>query len=458
MGLTASARPRKSAAVIGDVLGKYHPHGDTSVYDAMVGMAQDFSYRYPLVIGQGNFGSVDGDPPAAMRYTEAKMSKLSSELLKDLEKNTVNLRPNYDNTRKEPTVLPSTVPNLLLNGTLGIAVGMATNIPPHNLDEVIDACIHLIENYKDTTNEDLTNFIKGPDFPTGGIVYGGKDIHHIYASGRGGIICRGESEIIENKSGTFQIVINSLPYRVNKADLIIKIADLIRNKKIEGIKDLRDESTKETRIVIDLKNGVQPQKIINYIYKHTSLETAFHFNMVALVDGVSQTLSLKSLLEEFISHREDVVKRRTAYDLKKAEEREHIFLGLKRALDHIDKVIKIIKSSKDTISAKINLIKEFKFSEPQAIAILEMKLQKLAGLERKNIKGDLKNISDEDLIPEKESVLVLTADGYVKRTDPIEYKTQKRGGVGVVDLSTKEEDFVNIFLRTSSHSDLLFFT
>ena len=506
MGLTASARPRKSAAVIGDVLGKYHPHGDTSVYDAMVGMAQDFSYRYPLVIGQGNFGSVDGDPPAAMRYTEAKMSKLSSELLKDLEKNTVNLRPNYDNTRKEPTVLPSTVPNLLLNGTLGIAVGMATNIPPHNLDEVIDACIHLIENNKDTTNEDLTNFIKGPDFPTGGIVYGGKDIHHIYASGRGGIICRGESEIIENKSGTFQIVINSLPYRVNKADLIIKIADLIRNKKIEGIKDLRDESTKETRIVIDLKNGVQPQKIINYIYKHTSLETAFHFNMVALVDGVPQTLSLKSLLEEFISHREDVVKRRTAYDLKKAEEREHILLGLKRALDHIDKVIKIIKSSKDTISAKINLIKEFKFSEPQAIAILEMKLQKLAGLERKNIeielkekqsliedlksllassgkifkviteelieikskygderrtkiiKGDLKNISDEDLIPEKESVLVLTADGYVKRTDPIEYKTQKRGGVGVVDLSTKEEDFVNIFLRTSTHSDLLFFT
>ncbi|MFA6397696.1 MAG: DNA gyrase subunit A, partial [Candidatus Paceibacterota bacterium] len=299
MGLTSSSRFRKSAAVVGDVLGKYHPHGDTAVYDTMVKMAQEFSYRYPLVLGQGNFGSVDGDSPAAMRYTEAKMAKISGELLRDLEKETVDFRPNYDNTRKEPSVLPSAVPALLLNGTLGIAVGMATNIPPHNLNEVIDATNYLIEN-KDVTTEDLMQFVKGPDFPTGGIVYGDKDIFHAYASGRGGVVCRGEAEIVEQKGGLFQIIITSLPYRVNKADMIVAIADLVHEKKLEGIKGLRDESTRDIRVVIDLKSGVNPQKVLNYIYKHTELENTFHFNVVALVDGVPQTLSLKSMLLAFV--------------------------------------------------------------------------------------------------------------------------------------------------------------
>ncbi len=505
LGLTSSARFRKSALVVGDVLGKYHPHGDTAVYDSMVGMAQDFSYRYPLVTGQGNFGSIDGDGAAAMRYTEAKMSQLSSLLLKDLEKDTVDFRPNYDATRKEPSVLPAVVPNLLLNGTLGIAVGMATNIPPHNLSEVIDASIHLIEN-EDATTEDLVKFVKGPDFPTGGIAFGEKDILHAYATGRGGVITRGEAEIVEQKSGLFQIVITSIPYRVNKADMIVSIVDLIHEKKLEGIKDIRDESTRDIRVVIDLKSGVHPQKVLNYIYKHTALETTFHFNMLAIVDGTPQTLSLKTILSEFISHRQVVVRRAAEFDLRKAEEREHILLGLKKALDHIDKVIKTIRASKDTPTAKINLMKEFKFSEIQATAILEMKLQKLASLERKNIedelkekqdlikelkdllkspkkilkvisddlaqvkakygnerrtkivKGGVKAISEEDLIPEKESVLVYTEGGYVKRTDPSEYRNQKRGGVGVVDLETKEEDFVTHLVSANTHSDLLFFT
>jgi DNA gyrase subunit A len=505
MGLTASARFRKSAAVVGEVLGKYHPHGDMAVYDSMVGMAQEFSYRYPLILGQGNFGSIDGDAAAAMRYTEAKMSKISSEILRDLEKDTVDFRPNYDNTRREPAVLPSSVPNLLLNGTLGIAVGMATNIPPHNLGEVVDACTHLIEN-PDATTEDLASFVQGPDFPTGGLIYGQKDILHAYASGRGGIVTRGEAEIVEQKNGQFQIIITSLPFRVNKQDLVVSIADLVHEKKLEGIKGLRDESTRDIRVVIDLKNGVHPQKVLNYLYKHTQLETLFHFNVLALVDGTPQTLSLKSILEEFVSHRQEIVKRRSAYDLKKAEEREHILLGLKKALDHIDKVIKTIRASKDTAVAKTNLMKEFKFSELQAVAILEMKLQKLAGLERKNVeleleekqklikalkellgspkkilkvisdelkeikekygderrtkivKSHVKTISEEDLIPDKEGVLVYTAGGYVKRTDPSEYRQQKRGGVGVVDLETKEEDFVTNLVAASAHSDLLFFT
>ncbi|MEA3398992.1 MAG: DNA gyrase subunit A [Patescibacteria group bacterium] len=505
MGLNSKGRFRKSAAVVGDVLGKYHPHGDTAVYDSMVGMAQDFSYRYPLVFGQGNFGSIDGDRAAAMRYTEAKMTKISSELLKDLNKETVDFRANYDQTKQEPIVLPTAVPSLLLNGTLGIAVGMATNIAPHNLNEVIDATVHLIKNPKATT-EDLVEYIKGPDFPVGGIVYNKNDILHAYSTGRGGVITRGEAEISEVKNGVFQIIITSIPFRVNKANLIINIAKLVQEKKIEGIKGIKDESTKDIRIVIDLKNNVFPQKILNYIYKHTQLESTFHFNIVALVDGVPQTLSLKSLLSEFISHRQEVVRRRTVYDLRKAKEREHILLGLKKALDHIDKIIKLIKASKDATIAKKNLIKEFKFSELQAIAILDMKLQKLAGLERKNIeleleekqklikkltellssqkkmlkvisteleeikekygderrtrvvKGGVKAISEEDLISEKESVLVFTKGGYVKRTDPSEYKTQKRGGVGVIDIETKEEDFVIKLKSTSTHSDLLFFT
>jgi DNA gyrase subunit A len=487
------------------VLGKYHPHGDVAVYDSMVNMAQDFSYRYPLIAGQGNFGSIDGDNAAAMRYTEAKMSRVSSLMLLDLEKETVDFRPNYDQTRKEPSVLPTAVPSLLLNGTLGIAVGMATNIPPHNLTETIDATLHLIEN-KDATTEDLMQFIKGPDFPIGGIVYGQSDLLHAYSTGRGGVVTRGEAEIIEQKTGTFQIIITSIPYRVNKSALIESIAALVQEKKLEGIKGLRDESAKDIRIAIDLKAGVFPQKVLNYIYKHTQLEQSFNFNIVALVDGVPQTLSLKTLLSSFIDHRVVVVRRRTEYDLRRTKEREHILLGLKKALDHIDRVISIIRASKDTMTAKLNLMKEFKFSDLQATAILEMRLQKLAGLERKNvelelaekqalikeleallaspkkmlkvigdelseirekyqdtrrtriIKGGVKAINEEDLIPEKESVLVFTKGGYVKRTDPSEYRTQKRGGVGVIDIEPKDEDFVTMLVSANTHSELLFFT
>jgi DNA gyrase subunit A len=505
MGLTSSARFRKSAAIVGDVLGKYHPHGDTAVYDSMVGMAQEFSYRYPLVFGQGNFGSIDGDNAAAMRYTEAKMSKISSELLRDLEKETVDYRSNYDQTRKEPIVFPSAVPALLLNGTLGIAVGMATNIPSHNLAEVLDATNYLIEN-EDAATEDLMQFIKGPDFPTGGIAYGHKDMLHAYSSGRGGVVCRGEAEIVEQKDGNFSIIITSIPFRVNKSNLIVSIAELVQEKKLEGIKGLRDESTKDIRVVIDLKPSAHPEKVLNYIYKNTQLESNFNFNMVALVDGVPQTLSLKSILGEFITHRKEVVRRRSEYDLRKAEEREHILLGLKKALDKIDRVISVIRGSKNSQIAKLNLMKEFKFSDLQASAILEMKLAKLAGLERKSVedelkekqnfiaemkdllgspkkilkmiadelkqirekyaderrtkivKGGVKEISDEDLVPEKETMLVLTAGGYVKCTDPSEYRAQKRGGVGVIDLETKEEDFVTMLVSGSTHSNLLFFT
>jgi DNA gyrase subunit A len=504
-GLTATAKFRKSATVVGDVLGKYHPHGDSSVYDAMVNLAQDFSMRYPLIQGQGNFGSVDGDNAAAMRYTEARMSKIAAELIRDIEKDTVDFRPNYDATRKEPSVLPSVVPNLLLNGTLGIAVGMATNIPPHNLGEIIDACLHLIEN-DNATNEDLAEIVQGPDFPTGGLAFNKADILHASATGRGGVVCRGEAEIVEMKNGSYQIIITSLPYRVNKATFVESIANLVQEKKLEGIKALDELSTKDMRVVATLKSGVNPQKVLNFLYKHTQLEQSFHYNMVALVDGIPQTLSIKSILTYFIAHREVVIRRRTAYDLAKAKDREHILLGLKKALDHIDRVITIIRESKDAAVAKVNLMKEFKFSDLQTTAILEMRLQKLAGLERKAVEQELKEkqlliaeleallasakkifkviadelieikekyadprktkivssgnkaISDEDLVPEKDSVLVFTAGGYVKRTDPTEYKIQKRGGVGVIDLETKEEDFVTILQMTDTHSDLLFFT
>ena len=331
MGLTAGAKARKSAAVVGEVLGNYHPHGDVAVYDSMVGMAQDFKMRYPHIIGQGNFGSIDGDGAAAMRYTEAKMARFASEMMRDIEKETVNFVPNYDGTKKEPSVLPTAVPNLLLNGTLGIAVGMATNIPPHNLNELSDAVIHLVDN-KDATTEDLLEFVKGPDFPTGGVAFNQKDIAHAYATGKGGVVVRGVAEISENKAGQYQIIITSIPYRVNKSDLLIKIADLWRDKKIEGIKAVRDESAKDIRVVIELKGGSHPQNILNQLYKHTQLEETFHFNMVALVDGIPQTLSLKGILQEFVSHRVEVVRRRTEYDLKKALEREHILLGLKKAL------------------------------------------------------------------------------------------------------------------------------
>jgi len=504
-GLTATARFKKSAAVVGDVLAKYHPHGDQSVYDALVKLAQSFATRYPMVIGQGNFGSIDGDSAAAYRYTEAKMSHLAGEMVKDLEKETVSWRPNYDGTKREPEVLPAAAPNLLLNGTLGIAVGMATNIPPHNLGEVVEATIHLIDN-PDASTEDLLEFIHGPDFPVGGIAFNQKDIAHAYANGRGPVVVRGDAEITEDKKGNNIIVITSIPYRVNKSDLIVTIADLVRDKKLDGIRDIRDESTTDIRIIIEMKQHAQPQAVLNYLYKHTQLEDPFHYNMVALVDGVPETLSLESILSNYIDHRKEVVKRRTEFELKRAEDREHILLGLSKALDHIDAIIKIIKAAKDVPDAHASLMKKFKFSDRQAAAILEMKLSKLAGLERKKIedelkeiqtlikelkeilsstkkimgvvkkelgeikdkyaderrtkivKGGVKNLSMEDIIPDEAAMLTLTQGGYIKRTNPAEYKKQKRGGVGVIDLSTKEEDFVTRFLEGSTHDNILFFT
>ncbi len=511
MGLVPGAKFRKSATVVGEVLGKYHPHGDVAVYDTMAKMAQPFNYRYPLVLGQGNFGSIDGDSPAAMRYTEAKMSRTADAILADLEKETVEWLPNYDATREEPKVLPAALPNLLLNGTLGIAVGMATNIPPHNLREVVTATIHLIENPEATT-DDLLQFVKGPDFPMGGVAFNTADIKHAYSTGRGPVVVRGEAEIVDDGKKDTRIIITSIPYRVNKAELIVRIAELVQDKKIEGIRDLRDESAGDSRgmpdvrIVVELKGTAHPQAVLNNLYKYTQLEDSFHYNMLALVDGVPEMLSLQGMLHHFVNHRQEVVKRRTEFDLRQAEAREHILLGLCKALDHIDEVIAIIKKAADVPSASVALQKKFGFSVLQAAAILEMRLSKLAGLERKKledelsevqtlikklkdilsspkkilavvkkeleelmekygddrrtriVKGGVQNISVEDLVPDEESMLLLTQGGYVKRTNPNEYKSQKRGGVGVVDIATKEEDIVTHFLVTSAHSDLLFFT
>ncbi len=505
LGLLPGAKFRKSALVVGDVLGKYHPHGDIAVYDSMTKMAQEFSYRYPLVLGQGNFGSIDGDSPAAMRYTEAKISRIAETLLTDIEKETVEWIPNYDATRDEPRVLPAALPNLLLNGTLGIAVGMATNIPPHNLREVVAAAVHLIEN-PDATTDDLLAFVKGPDFPLGGVAFGNTDIKHAYGSGKGPVVVRGEAEIIDDGKKDTKIIITSIPYRVNKSDLISRIADLVQEKKLEGIRDLRDESTTDIRIVVELKGTAHPQAVLNALYKHTELESTFHYNMLALVNGVPEILSLADMLGYFLKHRQEVVKRRTEYDLRQAEAREHILLGLCKALDHIDEVIAVIKKAADVPAASAALQKKFGFSQLQAAAILEMRLSKLAGLERKKledelsevqalikrlkeilssakkvlavvknelvelgekygddrrtkiVKGGVQNISVEDLVPDEESMLVLTQGGYVKRTNPSEYRVQKRGGVGVVDIATKEEDIVTNFLVASAHSDLLFFT
>src|SRR3989339_461518 len=505
-GLNYNVKHRKSATVVGDVMGKFHPHGNTAIYDAMARLAQDFSLRYPLIDGQGNWGSIDGDAPAAERYTEARMARISSELLRDIEKDTADFVPNYDGRWKEPVVLPSAIPDLLLNGTLGIAVGMASNIPPHNLTELIDGLIHLVEHPK-ATIEDLAKFIKGPDFPTGGLIFNKEDIHQAYASGRGGVVTRGEAEIVDSKTGT-QIIISSIPFQVNKAVLVEKIADLVKEKKIEGVRDIRDESDKEgMRIAIDLKQDSYPQKILNGLYKHTELERVYHFNMVALVDGIQpRTLSLKSILEEFIKHRRIVVERRAKFDLKKAEERAHILEGLKKALDHIDAIIKIIKSSADREAAHKNLVKKFNFTSLQATAILEMRLQTLAGLERQKINDELqekqklirelkillkdpqkilgvvkeefakikntygderrtkiivhgaRTISVEDVIPEEEAILVITKGGYIKRTSPEIYRAQKRGGKGIIGLMTKEEDMVDDFLTVGTHDNILFFT
>jgi len=507
IGLKSSAKYRKSATVVGEVLGKYHPHGDTAVYDSLVRLAQDFSMRHPLVNGQGNFGSMDGDSAAAMRYTECKLQKIAEEMLGDIDRDTVDFMPNYDGVHQEPKVLPTRVPQLLLNGSVGIAVGMATSIPPHNLRELCDATMHLIDNPEAET-EDLMQFVKGPDFPTGGQIFNIKDIHQAYATGRGPIVTRGKAEIIEEKSGTHTIIVSEIPYLVNKATLIEKIADLVRDKKIEGIKDLRDESDRDgVRVVIELKKGAYPQKVLNRLYVLTQLQTTFHLNVLALVDGlVPRVLTLKMVLEEFIKHREVVVKRRVTFDLAKAEERAHILEGLVLALEHIDAIIKTIKKSKDRNDAKDNLIKQFKMTERQALAILEMKLQALANLERIRVEEELKekhalmkelqrllasrkalmgvvkdeikavsdtygedrrtqvikhaigSFSQEDLIPKEATVVMITTDGYIKRVAPDTFKKQNRGGKGVVGLTTKEEDSVSEIFSTDTHADLLFFT
>ena len=507
-GLTHAAKFRKSATVVGDTLGKYHPHGDMAVYNTMARMAQNFLMRYPLIDGQGNWGSLDGDPPAAPRYTEARMTSIAEQMLADIQKDTVDFKPNYDNRLEEPVVLPAAIPQLLVNGSLGIAVGMATNIPPHNLGEVIDATTHLIDN-KDASLEDLMQFVKGPDFPTGGLVFNAKDIQQAYATGRGGVVTRGEAEVIETKKGGFDIIVSSIPYQVNKSELIIKMADLVNSKKIEGIRDIRDESDREhqVRIVIELKTGVNPQNILNNLYKYTDIERTFNFNMIALVDGVQpQVLRLKEMLQYFIDHRDIVIRRRTQFDLNKALDREHILEGLKKALDHIDAIIKTIRASQDKDDAHKQLVAKFKFSDKQASAILEMKLQSLANLERQRVEDELKEkqklikelralladpkrilgvvkdelveirnkyadarrtkvvaraakvMSMDDLVPAEEQVMVLTKGGYIKRTDTESYKAQKRGGSGVIDIDTKDEDFVNIFLTVNTHDDLLFFS
>ncbi|MDI6591601.1 MAG: DNA gyrase subunit A [Patescibacteria group bacterium] len=506
MGLTHAAKFRKSAAVTGFVMGAFHPHGDAPIYEALVRMAQDFSLRYPLIEGQGNFGSIDGDPPASQRYSEAKLSRIGEEMLKDIEKNTVDFIDNYDGTRKEPQVLPSPFPQLLLNGSLGIAVGMATNIPPHNLSEVIEATIYLIDHPKADT-EDLFKFIKGPDFPTAGQIFNQKEIIQAYSQGRGPIVVRGKAEILE-KNGYQQIIISEIPYQVQKSFLIEQFANLVREKKIEGIKDIRDESDKEgMRIVIDLQRGAYPKKILNQLYKFTDLQKTFHLNMLALVEGIQpRVLNLPEILNYFISHRKEVVFRRTKYDLEKAKEREHILEGLHKCLAKINAVIKTIKASKNREEAQKNLIKKFKLTQIQANAILETKLSVLAKLERKKIEDELREIkikikelkailknpqkikevikkelrelkenfgderktkviigkveeiAKEDLIPQEETIITLTQGGYIKRINPKVYKIQKRGGKGILGMKTSKEDTVLHFLTAKTHDFLLFFT
>ncbi len=506
IGLKPSAKFRKSATVVGEVLGKYHPHGDAAVYDSMVRLAQDFSMRYPLVHGQGNFGSMDGDSAAAMRYTEAKLDSISEAMLTDLDKDTVNFIPNYDGSQKEPLVLPAKLPNLLLNGSLGIAVGMATSIPPHNLGEIIDGICHLID-HPASDLDDLMAYIKGPDFPTGASIFNLQDIKQAYATGKGSIVMRADTEIVETKNG-FQIIISSVPYQVNKSALIERMAELVKDKKIEGIKDIRDESAKgEVRVVIDLKKDTYPKKILNQLYKQTALQGSFHVNMLALVDGIQpRVLTLKMILEEYIKHQQEVIARRTKFDLDKAKARAHILEGLMLALNKIDAVIKTIKESKDRENAKLNLMNKFKLTEIQAVAILEMKLQQLANLERLKIETELKEklalikeleailkspqkilglikkelasikekyaderrtkifknavdkFSQEDLIPDESVIVVITKDGYIKRLPPDTFKTQARGGKGVAGVTTKEEDTVESLFATTTHKDLLFFT
>ncbi|MFH1759401.1 MAG: DNA gyrase subunit A [Patescibacteria group bacterium] len=501
-GLTSSAKLRKSANIVGEVLGRYHPHGDMAVYDSIARMTQDFSLRYPLVIGQGNWGSIEGDSPAAPRYTECKMSKIAEELLVDIEKETVNWRPTYDNSRQEPITLPAKLPCLLLNGTVGIAVGMATYIPPHNLTEVVDAILHLIDRPK-ATGEDLLEYIKGPDFPTGGIIYDKRAIASAYMTGRGGITCRGLADVQEDK-----IVITQVPYQVNVSDLLVKIADLVIAKKIEGVRDVRNESDKDgLRIVIELKKDAVPQKVLNRLYKYTDLQKDFHFNMTALAGGLQpQVMSLLDILNAHIEHRKEVVRRRTEYELRKAKEREHILLGLAKALSVIDKVIATIKKSKDRGDAFNNLVKTFKFTDLQTNAILDMRLHTLAALERKKIEDELKEkqriiqeltallkdpnkilkvikselkelrekygdarrtkvvagglqtFSEADLIKAEEVIVSLSHSGYIKRLSPNTFRSQHRGGKGLIGSELAEEDFLDHFFTANTHDNILFFT
>ena len=540
-GMTAAGKFYKSAAVVGEVLRKYHPHGDTSVYDAMVRMAQDFTLRYPLVHGQGNFGSIDDDPPAAMRYTEAKLTKIAEELYEDIDKETVDFALN-DLQNMEPVYLPSRIPNLLLNGAQGIAVGMATNIPPHNLGEIIDGITILIENAQDigqnpskddiqtvqafegaqgaftiaitqpqfssqATVEDLIKVIKGPDFPTGGIIYDQKETIQAYATGRGRIITRAKMEIEEIKGGRVQIVVTEIPYQINKATLVEKIADLVRDKRLVGVADLREESSKHgIRIVIELKKDALPQKVENSLYKYTPLQNSFNANMVALVNGEPKLLMLKAILEEFVKHRQTITVRKTLFLFKKAKSREHILLGLKIAIDNIDEVIKLIRASKDSETAKAGLMEKFSLSDMQAQAILDMQLRKLAALERQKIEDELKEIvqtiknfetilsspqqiidivkrelleikekyaderrtkvikgkvgeiSDEDLVANEVCIVSLSKSGYIKRMKPDVYKKQGRGGKGVSGQTLKEEDIVDEIKTCQTHDTALFFT
>ncbi|MBI3380072.1 DNA gyrase subunit A [Candidatus Gottesmanbacteria bacterium] len=515
IGLHFTSKHSKSAKVVGEVLGKYHPHGDISVYDALVRLAQDFSMRYPLINGQGNFGSIDGDPPAAMRYTEVKLAKIAEEMLLDLDKETVPYLSNFDDTLKEPLYLSAKLPNLLMMGSDGIAVGMATKIPPHNLKELIDAIVFMIDKSKyenglihfDVTLEDLLTFIQGPDFPTAGSIYDIEEIKNSYATGRGKIIMRAKAEIEDMGNGKSAIIITELPYQVNKAHLVAHIADLVKDKKLEGISDLRDESDRHgIRVVVELKRDAVPKKVLNNLFKHTAMQSSFPVNMVALVDGAPQTLTLKMILEEYIKHRQIIIKKRSEYELKEARAREHILEGLKIAVDHIDEVIEVIKKAKDVEDAKTKLMAKFKLSDLQSQAILDMQLKRLAALERQKIEDELEMIretityltdllahpakilkvvkdeilklkekygderrtrvfkskvgefSDEQLIANEETVIVITKTGYVKRQSPSSFKLQARGGKGVIGITTKEEDTIEHMQSSFTHHNILFFT
>ncbi len=506
LGMHPDKAYKKSARIVGEVIGKYHPHGDAAVYDTMVRMAQDFSYRHMLVDGHGNFGSVDGDQAAAMRYTEARLSKISMELVRDLNKDTVDFRDNYDGSEREPVVFPARFPNLLVNGTSGIAVGMATNIPPHNLGETIDAVLALSKD-PEITIEELMEYLPGPDFPTAGIIIGRSGIRKAYETGRGSITMRAKVDVEEDANGKTSIIVTEIPYQVNKARLVEKIAELVREKRIEGITDLRDESSRDgMRIVMELRRDANANVILNNLYKYTALQTNFGVNMLALVDGQPKILNIKECLEHYLDHQVDVIKRRTAFDLKKAEARAHILEGLRIALDNLDEVINLIRNSKTTEIAREGLMNRFKLSEKQAQAILDMRLQRLTGLEREKIENEYKDLlaliselkgiladeekvleiireelqeikerfsderrteiiagaagffEDEDLIPEENIVITLTHRGYVKRLPASTYRTQRRGGRGVQGMGTNEDDFVEHLVSCSTHDTILFFT